>query len=259
MPSRATISTSAPKFRLPLLLSALFWLGIWQIAAMVVGQDILLPSPLAVAMRLCSIWQVPGFLSAILFTFQRIVSGFLLALALGILLGILAGCSPLFQLLLAPFAVTIKSVPVASFIVICLIWFSAQHLSIFISFLMVLPVVYTNVLQGMQAVDRSLLEACTVFSIPWYRRILYLWLPQLRPFLFSACAVGLGLAWKAGIAAEIIGIPAGSIGRMFYDAKLYLNTTDLFSWTVIVVAISVLFEKCFLFLLKSLFHRLEAI
>lgn len=257
MPSPMTDSTSAPKRRLHLALSALLALGIWQISAMLIGQAILLPSPLAVAGRLLSIWQVPGFFSAILFTFQRIVSGFLLGLTLGILLGTLAGCFPLVRILFAPFVTTIKTVPVASFIVICLIWLSTQQLTIFISFLMVLPIIYTNVLQGMLSADRNLLETCFVFSIPWYRRILYLWLPQLRPFLFSACAVALGLAWKAGIAAEIIGIPAGSIGRMFYDAKIYLNTTDLISWTVIVVAISILFEKCFLLLLNGLFYRLE--
>lgn len=257
MPSPMTDSTSALKHRLHLALSALLALGIWQIAAMSIGQTILLPSPLAVVGRLLSIWQVPGFFPAILFTFQRIVSGFLLGLSLGILLGILAGCFPPIRILFAPFVTTIKTVPVASFIVICLIWLSTQQLTVFISFLMVLPIIYTNVLQGMLSADRNLLETCFVFSISWHRRILYLWLPQLRPFLFSACTVALGLAWKAGIAAEIIGIPAGSIGRMFYDAKIYLNTTDLISWTVIVVAISILFEKCFLLLLNGLFYRLE--
>lgn len=257
MPSPMTDSTSAPKRHLHLALSVFLALAIWQLAAMLLGQAILLPSPWKVAVRLCSIWQVSGFCSAIVFTFQRIVSGFLLALTLGILLGTLAGRFPLARILFSPFAATIKTVPVASFIVICLIWLSTQQLTVFISFLMVLPVVYTNVLQGIKSADSALLEVCEVFSIPWHRRVLYLWLPQLRPFLLSACGASLGLAWKAGITAEIIGIPPSSIGRMFYDAKLYLNTTDLIAWTVIVVAISLLFEKCFLLLLNGLFHRLE--
>ncbi len=226
-------------------------------AAMLVGQDLLLPSPLTVLLRLMTIWQLPGFFSAICFTFERIVCGFLLALFLGTLLGALAGRFSLFQILFSPFAVTIKSVPVASFIVIFLIWLPVRQLSFLISFLMVLPVIYTNVLTGMQSTAPTALEVCQVFSLPWWRRLVYLWLPQLRPFLLSACGVGLGLAWKAGIAAEIIGIPSGSIGRMFYEAKLYLNTTDLFAWTVIVVCISVLFEQFFLRLLRVLFRRLE--
>lgn len=257
MPSPQTTSTSGRKRRLYLVLSALLALTLWQLVALFIGQDILLPSPLSVAKRLCSIWQVDGFWDAIRFTFGRIVSGFFLALILGVLLGALAGRFSLLQILFAPFAVAIKSVPVASFIVICLIWLSSRQLTVFISFLMVLPVIYTNVLQGIRSAPKELLETCFVFSIPWRRRLLYLWLPQLRPFLFSACGVGIGLAWKAGIAAEIIGIPAGSIGRMVYDAKIYLNSTDLFAWTIIVVGLSILFEQCFLLLLRVLFRRLE--
>lgn len=95
------------------------------------------------------------------------------------------------------------------------------------------------------------------FRLSWPKRVVYLWLPQMKPYLLSACTVSLGISWKAGIAAEIIGIPAGSIGRMFYDAKVYFNTVDLFAWTVIVVAVSVLFEKSVLALLKWAFGRLE--
>ena len=153
----------------------------------------------------------------------------------------------------------IKSIPVASFIIICLIWMSSSRLSIFISFLMVLPIVYTNVLQSIRSADRQLLEAVSIFRLSWPKRALYLWLPQLKPYLLSACTVSLGISWKAGIAAEIIGIPAGSIGRMFYDAKVYFNTVDLFAWTVIVVVISVLFEKGFLALLKGVFGSLETL
>ena len=104
-----------------------------------------------------------------------------------------------------------------------------------------------------------MLEAVKVFRLSWPNRVLYLWLPQLKPYLLSACGVSLGISWKAGIAAEIIGIPAGSIGRMFYDAKVYFNTVDLFAWTVIVVVISVLFEKGFLALLRAGFRKVETL
>lgn len=253
------LSISSAKRRLYLCLSVLFALSLWQILAMLIGQTILLPTPLAVLLRLCSIWQVAGFWTAIALSGSRIVGGFLLALILGLVLGTLAGRIPLCGLLFSPFAFTIKSVPVASFIVICLIWLSSSQLSIFISFLMVLPVVYHTVQNGIEHTDRALLEACHVFNLSWYRRLLYVWLPQLRPFLLSACTTGFGLAWKAGITAEIIGIPPSSIGRMFYDAKLYLNTTDLFAWTVIVLVLSLLFERGFLFLLRAGFRRLESL
>lgn len=230
---------------------------VWQVAAMGVGHQLLVPSPLSVLQRLALIWMEDGFWSTIWFTFRKIVAGFLLGLGLGLGLGALAGRFPLFEILFRPWAVMVKSVPVASFIVICLIWMSSARLSIFISFLMVLPIVYTNVLQSIRSVDRQMLEAVKIFRLSWRKRVLYLWLPQMKPYLLSACTVGLGISWKAGIAAEIIGIPSGSIGQMFYDAKVYFNTTDLFTWTIIVVVVSVLFEKGFLALLKWFYRRLE--
>ena len=237
--------------------AVLLALAVWQALARSVGQQLLVPSPLSVLVRLSNIWQESGFWSTVWFTLRKIIAGFLLGLGFGLGLGALAGRFPLFEILFRPWAVMIKSVPVASFIIICLIWMSSARLSVFISFLMVLPILYTNVLQSIRSVDGQLLEAVKVFGLSWPKRVLYLWLPQLKPYLLSACTVSLGISWKAGIAAEIIGIPAGSIGRMFYDAKVYFNTVDLFAWTVIVVVISVLFEKGFLALLKGAFGRLE--
>lgn len=239
--------------------AVLLALAVWQILAMNVDQQLLVPTPLSVVLRLGTIWQEADFWATVWFTFRKIVAGFLLGLGFGLGLGALAGRFPLFEILFRPWAVMIKSIPVASFIIICLIWMSSSQLSVFISFLMVLPIIYTNVLQSVRSADRQLLEAVGIFRLSWPKRVLFLWLPQLKPYLLSACTVSLGISWKAGIAAEIIGIPVGSIGRMFYDAKVYFNTVDLFAWTVIVVVISVLFEKSFLALLKWAFGRLETV
>lgn len=239
--------------------AVLLALAVWQILAMNVDQQLLVPTPLSVVLRLGTIWQEADFGATVWFTFRKIVAGFLLGLGFGLGLGALAGRFPLFEILFRPWAVMIKSIPVASFIIICLIWMSSSQLSVFISFLMVLPIIYTNVLQSVRSADQQLLEAVGIFRLSWPKRVLFLWLPQLKPYLLSACTVSLGISWKAGIAAEIIGIPVGSIGRMFYDAKVYFNTVDLFAWTVIVVVISVLFEKGFLALLKWAFGRLETV
>ncbi len=237
--------------------AVLLALAVWQLLAIRVGQQLLVPTPFSVAMRLGTIWQEANFWATVWFTFRKIVAGFLLGVIVGLLFGALAGRFPLFEILFRPWSVMIKSIPVASFIIICLIWMPSSHLSVFISFLMVLPILYTNVLQSVRSVDKQLLEAVQVFRLSWPKRLLYLWLPQLKPYFLSACTVSLGISWKAGIAAEIIGIPTGSIGRMFYDAKVYFNTVDLFAWTVIVVIISVLFEKGFLTLLRGVFEGVE--
>ena len=239
------------------LLAVIFALCLWQLAAMTIDSKILLVSPVEVAVRLTTIWQTEGFWTSIWFSFYHIAGGFFLALFLGIVLAALAGRFRLIETLLWPFLVTIKTVPVASFVVICLIWLSAEKLSVFISFLIVLPVVYGNVLEGIKSEDKLMLEVGTVFRMPLLRRLLYIHLPQLKPFIMSACATALGMAWKAGVAAEIIGTPDGSIGKQLFYSKIYLDTDDLLCWTVIIVIVSVLFEKLFMLGLKALYGRLE--
>ena len=144
----------------------------------------------------------------------------------------------------------IKSIPVASFVILVLIWVPSRNLSVVISFLMVTPIVYSNVLGGISSMDKKLTEMADIFAVPFPRRLRYLYLPQVAPFFRSACAVGLGLCWKAGVAAEVIGLPAGSIGEALYTAKVYFQTGDLFAWTAVILILSMLSERIVLWLLK---------
>jgi len=234
-----------------------FALVVWQAGAMLLNNPLLLVTPVAVVRRLFSLLTEPDFFSTVVFSFVRIVSGFFLALASGSLLAVIAGRFRPVETLLWPFMTAIKSVPVASFIILCLIWLSSKNLSVFISFLMVLPIVYTNMLQGIKSTDAKLLEMAWLFRVSWIKKLKYIHIPQLKPFIFSACSVSIGLAWKSGIAAEVIGIPDGSIGEKLYEAKVYLSSGDLFAWTVIIISLSIAFEKLFLFMLKKLFAGLE--
>lgn len=230
---------------------------LWQGAAAALDSRLLLASPVSVWERLLSLCTESTFYSSVLFSFRRIVTGFLLALCGGTALAVLASRFHWIEVLLFPYLSIIKATPVASFIILCLIWLDSASLSIFISFLMVLPIVYTNMLQGIRETDPNLLEMARVFHLPIRRRLLYLYLPQLKPYLLSACSVSLGLSWKAGIAAEVIGVPDGSIGERLYEAKIYLSSADLFAWTIIIICISILFEKLFLSLLRKAYAGLE--
>lgn len=235
--------------------AVLLALTFWQIMAMKIHSRILLVTPVAVIRRLFTIWQVEGFFSSIWFTFYHIAGGFLLGLFLGILLAFLSARFSWLEILFWPWMVTIKSVPVASFVVICLVWLSVQNLSIFISFLIVLPVIYQNILTGLKSRNQEMEEMAMIFRLTPLRKLKYVTIPHLRPYLLSACTVTAGMAWKAGVAAEIIGTPSGSIGKMLFLAKTYLATDDLLAWTVIIVAVSVLSEKLFLWILKFLLGK----
>lgn len=238
-------------------LAILLALCLWHIAAVCVDSRILLVSPVDVLVRLTTIWLEEGFWLAVWSSFRNIAAGFFLALVCGAVLAALAGRFSWMETLLWPYMITVKTVPVASFIVICLIWLSASRLSIFISFLIVLPVVYGNLLEGIKSMDKGMKELAQVYKMPLTRRIAYIYLPQLKPFIMSACATALGMAWKAGVAAEVIGTPEGSIGKQLYFAKIYLDTDDLLCWTVIIVIVSVAFEKLFMLLLRGFYGRLE--
>ena len=245
------------KIYLVRFLAVCFWLIVWQAASMKLGQEVLLVSPVSVVKKLLELSATSDFWQAVWFSFGRIVAGFFMALFLGAVLAVGASRFSFVEILLTPLVATIKSIPVASFIILCLIWLPSRNLSVFISFLIVLPVIYTNLLEGIRQTDRKLLEMADVFSIGMARRILYIYLSQILPYLMTACGLALGLCWKAGVAAEVIGVPQGSVGEKLYHAKIYLNTPDLFAWTVVIVIISFLFEQCFLRALKKMVEKIE--
>ena len=221
------------KNRIANTLAVCFWLCAWQAASVCIGQKLILVSPLEVCGALLALLPTADFWQTAAFSAGRIIGGFLLALALGLALAALAAALRWVEVLLRPLMLTIKSIPVASFIILALMWLrSAGNLAVFISFLMVLPVVYTNTLAGIRETDARLLEMAAVFrALPYFR---------------SACTVGLGLCWKSGVAAEVIGITSGSIGEALYNAKILFSTAELLAWTVVIVLLSLAFERLFL-------------
>ena len=232
-------------------LAVCFWLLVWQTASVCIGSSLLLTSPMAVLARLGQLALTGGFWRTVAYSSLRILGGFFLALALGALLAAAAARLPFVGVLLRPLMLTVKSVPVASFIILALLWLhSAGNLAVFISFLMVLPIVYTNTLAGIRAVDAQLLEMARVYRVPTLRRVRYVYLPAALPHFTAACSVGLGLCWKSGVAAEVIGITSGSIGAALYNAKIYFDTAGLFAWTLVIVLLSLAFEKLFLWALR---------
>lgn len=228
--------------------AVVFWLIVWEIMARYIGQEILLVSPVTVLLTFFKLSLTPAFWNSILFSFSRIILGFTLALMAGIILAAISSACVYIRELLKPLMAVIKATPVASFIILILIWISSRNLSIIISFLMVLPVIYSNILQGIEGTDSQLLEMACIFRISRFRRIRYIYFYQLLPYFKTACSLSLGLCWKAGVAAEVIGIPDGSIGEKLYESKIYLQTAELFAWTLTIILLSVGFEKIFLIL-----------
>ena len=232
-----------------------FWLAVWQAAAMAIGQEVFLVSPVQALRCLLRLLPQADFWHRVGFSAGRILLGFGLGVVCSASLAVAAEICSAAEILIAPVLQLVKATPVASFIILALVWLNSQSLSLFISALMVFPPVYLNVLEGICRTDRRLLEMARVFRVPFGRRLRGIYLPQVMPYFRTAVSLGLGLCWKAGAAAEIIGLPAGSMGERLYTAKVYFQTADLFAWTVTIVAVSVAFERLFLALVDRLMGK----
>lgn len=237
------------KSRLAQLAAVGFWLVVWQIAAMVIGQEVFLVSPLQAIGTLLELLPQADFWQRVGFSAGRILLGFGLGAVSSVVLAVAAERWAWVETLLSPVMQLVKATPVASFIILALVWVSGSSLSILISFLMVLPVLYGAVRTGIESVDGQLLEMAEVFRLPLGRRVRAIWLPAVLPAFRQGCSVALGICWKSGVAAEVIGLPDGSIGDALYRTKITLSTGELFAWTFVIILLSAAFEKLFLMLL----------
>lgn len=228
----------------------LFWLAIWQIAAVCIDNHILLVGPGQVLRAFAHNVIQPDFVKIVMHSFVRIGLGFFLALFAGLLLGAVSYRFTIVEEILAPAVQAVKSIPVASFVVLLLIWFGSQKLSFFISFLIVFPNVYVNMIAGLKSADVKLLQMAQVFGIGRGKRFFYLYRPAVVPYLVSSLKISLGMSWKSGVAAEVIGLPGYSMGERLYLSKIYLDTAGLFSWTLTIILVSFLFEKTVLWLVQ---------
>ena len=235
---------------------ALFWLLLWWVAATFgVKQELLLPSPIQVLIRLKELTSQGAFWTSTFISLCRIFSGIFCALLLGVLCGILTAHIPPLKALLSPILAIIKATPVASFIILALVWISRGKLPVFIAALMVLPIIWTNIEQGIQQIDPKLLEMAKVYRFSPLKRLIHITIPSILPYFAAACKTSLGLAWKAGIAAEVLATPSNSIGKELFEAKTFMETTDLFAWTLTVILLSICMEKLFFMLLRLLLRQ----
>ncbi len=228
-----------------------FWLLAWQLAALAVGQELLLPGPAQTVWQLARLMCSADFWQRAAFTALRVLGGFILGGCAGSALAVPAAFCPVVRRLLAVPVQLIKAAPVASFIILALLWVRSRWLSLLISGLMALPILYTALLEGILQADGALREMARVFRLAPMAALRAVWLPEVLPYLAQGMRLALGLCWKSGVAAEIIGLPRGGLGEAFYAAKLALATGELFAWTAAVLAFSALCERALTRLLAS--------
>lgn len=247
-------SKGIKKWAVPLLkavITALFWLTIWQIASMAVNKEILLPSPIVTFQHLVALFSTPAFIIACGISLIRIMLGFLVGCIIGFILAVLCHAVPFFDTLLTPLRATVKATPVASFIIIAYMWLTKSEIPGFISALIVIPIIWSNISTSLENTDKKLLEVGKIFSFsPWYY-IKYIYFPAIKPYMLSAMITGVGLAWKSGIAAEVLVVARDGMGGLLYESKIYFESADMFAITVVIIAISLAIESVLKRMAKS--------
>ena len=232
-----------------------FWVILWHIISTKIDLDILVSKPSDVFKRLIYLGGDKQFYETIFSSVLNILSGFLKAVLLGVITGMITAKLRILDEILSPVLSVIKATPVASFILLAYFWIDTPLIPSFISFLMVFPIVHTNVSEGLKNTPKELIEMTKIYKLTPMHIITKLYLPSITPYFLAAFKTSLGLAWKAGVAAEVICNLKGTIGSELYKAKTYLETVDIFAWTVTIIFISIIIEKVLMFGVDKLANR----
>ena len=230
---------------------AAFWLAAWMLVAALVAQPLILPGPGAVVAALLRLVCDGGTWAILAGSGARILGGLALAAVCG---GVLAGVSSrsrAFARLVAPALSFVKATPVACVVVLLLIWLGSARVSIAAVFLMALPGVYFSLAEGLAQVNGSLEEMFRLHGVRGWRLFCAHTWREVLPFVLSCARAVIGMGWKAGVAAELIGMAVGTVGERIYQAKLLIETADLLAWTVLVVAVSWACERALVWLLQA--------
>jgi NitT/TauT family transport system permease protein len=217
-------------------------MGVWWLIAWAVGLTKLLPGPVETARALARLAGTGDFWRSVGLTLLRVALGYALAVALGTALAVGCWKSKGLDLRLSPLRTVIRATPVSSFILLVWLWLQRSRVPVFISFLMVLPIIWTATQEALNAVDGNLKEMANMYRFSPWKKLRYVYAPSVKPAFMAACMTGLGFAWKSGIAAEVIALTPDSVGKHLSDAKNYLEYPDLFAWTLTVILLSMLLE-----------------
>lgn len=230
----------------------LFWLGVWQLLAAWTDNPILIVGPAETLRALWRLMPEKQFWGAVIGTFWNVVGGFALGSLCGILCAGVGVRIRTVRILISPFMSVVRSVPIVSFVILLLIWQGSGRISFFISLLVAFPILYGNTLNGLLGMSEELVQAAKLLRVGWCRRVCGIYLPEIYPELKSGLELAIGMGFKSGIAAEVIGQPANAIGNSLYQSKIFLETDSVLAYTLTAVCVAWLVEKAVVFIWSGL-------
>lgn len=234
------------------VISAVFWTALWDFISYKVSLEVLLPSPAQTFSRLFELSKTKEFWFSALQSIKNTLTGFINGVIAGTLFAIPTAFLRSVNSLFSPINTVIRATPVASFIILAYVWIDDASIPSFIAFLMVTPIVWNTLKTAIQKVDPQLKEMSQAYGLSFFKKSFYLYIPSVMPQYITSLLTSMGLSWKAGIAAEVLIRPKGTIGTEIYNSKTYLETTDLFAYTATVIILSIIIEMIFRTVMKKL-------
>jgi len=223
----------------------IFWILIWELCSLFVNQILFLPSPFVVFKVLMSLIGDAYFWKSVFYSMARVILGLFLSIVIGIIIGIVAGLNKFIEELLNPLIICIKATPIMSIIILALVWFKSDYVSVFTTILTCFPIIYTNVLQGIKSVDIKLIQMANIYKVKKKYIIKDIYLPSIKHYIVSGILMCLGLGFKVSVSSEVLSTPKYSIGLNLLNSKSMLETAELFAWTIVVILLSYIFETVF--------------
>lgn len=220
-------------------------LVLWQVASVLMDAEIILPRPADVVTTFLAFFTSSSSWVAIGATVMRALRSFLVILAAGLVLGLAGGQSSAVSAAMRPFLAVIKATPVMAIILLAFIWFTSGTVPVFAAFLMGFPVLYQNVIMGLQKRDRRLMEMGTVYGLTGSQKLRYITIPSLIPFILAGARGALGMTWKVVIAAEVLSVPKHGVGSSMQFAQLNLETAEVMGWTIVAILLTSLSDLLF--------------
>jgi NitT/TauT family transport system permease protein len=172
------------------------------------------------------------FIEAVGATALRSLTAFSIAMLSGTAAGFLAGVSPRFKAMLSPPLTVLRATPVLAIILLAMIWFPAGVVPVFSALIMSIPVVTEHVAAGVGSVDRRLVDMARSFGVAPLDIARSIRIPSAMPHVLAAARSALGLSWKVVIAGEVLSQPARAIGTGMQEARLILETSEVFAWAL---------------------------
>ena len=226
-------------------LSVIIIIGLWQVLAACIGKEIIMPLPKTVLSQLFHTINQDNFIVSVGYTLARSISGFSVAFALALILGVLSGFFNIFYYLLKPVIVVTKAIPTMGVILLALIWLESEKAPIFVGFLIIFPILYENIVQGIRSVDPKLIEMVKLYEINPVKVLRNVYIPSISSYISAGAASAIALNLKTIIAAEVLSQPKISIGINFQIEKANLNTAGVFAWSIVAIVLAALLEVVF--------------